>query len=115
MNRVNSRAIPGDYLRFGARDDENVFVIRRLGLDVMDFFVDVALHSATQRRIKLSEITDLQGIAERRLAIADFREAAMIATISSASRARGRIRPVLTKPASSTNSSQNSVSSASSS
>jgi hypothetical protein len=62
-----------------------VFVLRGFGLNVVDLFVDVSLHPSAQRRVKLREVANLQETAERRLAIADFREAFMIPTISFAS------------------------------
>src|ERR1039457_573137 len=115
MNRVDSRTLSRDYLRFCARDDEDMFVVRRLRLDVDNLFVDVALHASTQRRVKLSEVANLQRIADFRLATADFREEAIIATSSSASFSSGStcfslriLEPMI-------NSNQNAVSSASSS
>ena len=66
-----------------------MLVLRTRLLDVADLLVHVAFHAAAERGIELRQIAKLQEIAERRLAIADFREAAMIATNSSASARSG--------------------------
>ena len=70
-------------------------------VDVRDLLVHVTLNAPAQRRIKLGQIANLQGICDLRFAICDFngrREAvffddAMIATISPASVNRGLTLP----------------------
>src|SRR5437879_5285225 len=85
MNGVNSRTLVRCHLGLGSRNNENVFVARRVLVDVRDLLVNVPLHPTAERRIKLGQIANLQRIAEVRLAIADLRDAAMMATSSLAS------------------------------
>ena len=60
MNRVNARAIALSYFGLRAWDNENMFVVLRSVLDVVNFFVNVPLHAAAERGIKLGEIADFQ-------------------------------------------------------
>ena len=114
MNEVNSRALARKTLGFGAGNNEDMLILGRI-LNVADFFMNVAFYTTAQRRIKLGEIAKLHRIADCRLAIADLRDAAMIETISSASRSSGLSLVIGNKPVSIISSSQNALSSASSS
>src|SRR5206468_4338593 len=102
-------------LSLRARNNKDVFVARRVPVDVIDLLMKISLHAPASRRIELSEVADLHWIADFRVPSADFREAAMIATSSPASPNRGRILPSLSKPESTINSNQKDISSASSS
>src|SRR6266404_6829688 len=115
MNRIDSRSSVRFDRSLPARNNQHVLVVRRMLFDVRDIIVDVALHAAAQRRVKLGEIADLHRNADWRLAIADFRDAAIIATSSPASISKGRNFASLSNPDSVISSSQNAVSSASSS
>ena len=53
MNGINARAFALDHFSLCARDNQNVLVVLRSILDVVDLFVDVALHAAAERRIEL--------------------------------------------------------------
>src|SRR5664279_319269 len=66
MDRVDTRTPFGDHFRFRAGYDEDVFVVRRVLLDVVDLLVDVALHASAQRRVELSDVADLQEICDSR-------------------------------------------------
>src|SRR5262249_49817993 len=90
-NRVNARAAVCFQLRLWAWNNQNVLVARRMLLDVIDLLVKITFPPSAYRRIKLIKIADLHGIADCRLLIADFREAAMIAISSPASVSSGRI------------------------
>src|SRR5712692_3260882 len=123
MDGVNARSC----LRLGLsprpRDDQDVLVFRSVFVDVRNLFVNIALHPAAQRRIKLRQIANLQEIFKLRFAICDFcgkRDAvflddAIIATISPASPSNGLTSLWFSRPASMISSSQNALSSASSS
>ena len=58
-NRVNTRAPVCFQLRLRARNNKNVFVARRVPVDVIDLFMKISLHAPAYRRIKLSEVADL--------------------------------------------------------
>ncbi len=90
-NRIDTRTIVASPLCFFPWNNEDVFVAGFVA-NVASLFVDIAFHSAAERRVKLGQVTDLQGIADFRLATADFRDAAMIATSSFASFRNGSPR-----------------------
>src|SRR5262245_32137645 len=114
-NRVNTGAPVCFQFRLCAGNNKNMFVARRVPVDVIDLFVKIAFHATAYRRIELGEVADLHRIADFRLPIADLREAAMMATSSPASFSRGRILSSVSKPESMINSNQKQLSSASSS
>ena len=58
-NRVNMRASVCFHFRLRAGNNKNVFVARRMPVDVIDLFMKISLHAAAYRRIKLSEVADL--------------------------------------------------------
>jgi hypothetical protein len=73
VNEINSRALTGETLGFGAGNDEDVFVLGRV-LNVVDFLMNVAFYTTAEGRIKLREIAKLHRIGDCRLAIADWRD-----------------------------------------
>lgn len=79
MNRVNARSAFIERTAVLAGNNQDMLIVRPMPLNEGDLLVNVALHPATDRRVKLREVADLQ-FADRRLAIADFREPAMIAS-----------------------------------
>src|SRR4051794_27893175 len=110
MNRVHSRLRGRRDFGFRPWNDEDVFVIRSVLLDESNLLVDVALHPAAEWRVELGQIADLHRIADRRLATADFREAAIIATSSPASISNGPTCLSLRRFTSTISSSQKAVS-----
>jgi hypothetical protein len=58
-------------LCFRPGDNEDMYVVRTVRFDVIDFFVNVPLHASAERRVKLRDIADLQEICEFRFAICD--------------------------------------------
>ena len=48
-----------DYFRFLTRNDQDMRIAVRRVLNVIDLFVDVALHAAAERRVKLSYVANL--------------------------------------------------------
>src|SRR4029077_17066899 len=96
-----------------------MFVSVRVPIDVTDLFVKISLHAPAHRRIELSQVADLHGICDLRFAICDFAavffDDAMIATISPASTNKGFTLAALSNSVSIISSSQNALSSASSS
>src|SRR6266404_324519 len=60
MDRVKARPrVRGD-LSSRSRDDQDVLIFRSVLIDVRNLFVNIALHPAAQRRIKLRQIANLQ-------------------------------------------------------
>src|SRR6266513_4133013 len=57
MNEINSRAFARDAFRFLSWNDEHMFV-RGRALNVRDFFMHIAFHSAAQWRIELRQIAN---------------------------------------------------------
>src|SRR5206468_3796516 len=116
---VNTRASVCFQLSLRARNNKDVFVARRMPVDVIDLLMKISLHAPASRRIELSEVADLHWIADLRFAICDFAavffDDAIIATISPASISKGLTFAALSKCVSIINSSQNALSSASSS
>lgn len=100
--------------RFFPRNDENVFVVPLLA-NVIRLLLHIPFHASAERRIELGQVANLQGIADFRLATADFRDAAIIATSSEASFNNGAICFSERMLVSTMSSNQNAVSSASSS
>src|SRR5260370_19033694 len=115
MNRIDARPRAGRHFGLLSRHDEDVFICRRVLVDVRDLLVNIAFHATAQRRIELSQIANLHRITDFRLPIADLRDAAMIATSSLASFSKGSICVSPRILESMISSSQNAVSSASSS
>src|SRR6266404_6050525 len=60
MDRVNPRPRVQGNLSPRSRDDEDVLVFRSVLVDIRNLFVNIALHPAAQRRIKLRQIANLQ-------------------------------------------------------
>src|SRR5205085_11193377 len=113
-NGTNTGSFIPRPFRFFAGNNQDVLVARPLA-NVGGFFVNVAFHAPAERRIKLSQVAELQEIADCRLPIPDFRDAAMMATSSVASLSNGWICLVDLMSHSTISSSQKAVSSASSS
>ena len=59
MNGINAGPLARDHFRFRARHDENVLVTGRVLVDVGNLLVNIPLHPAAKRRIKLSQIANL--------------------------------------------------------
>src|SRR5207302_3409794 len=115
MNRIDARPRAGRHFGLLSRHDEDVFICRRVLVDVRDLLVNVTFYTTAERRIELSQIADFQRIADFRLPIADLRDAAMIATNSLASLSKGSTCVFPRILESVISSSQHAVSSASSS
>src|ERR1041385_6367890 len=69
-NRINAR--PSIYTHLGVRagHNEHMLVTRRVLVDVNRLFLDIALHSATEWRIELGEVADLQSCCGSRAPLA---------------------------------------------
>jgi hypothetical protein len=64
MDGIDARLRSSGDVGFGSGNDQNVFIVRTMLLNELDLFVDIAFHSAAERRIKLGKIADLH--AKRR-------------------------------------------------
>ena len=61
-NRVNTRATICFELRLCAGNNKHMFVARCMFVNVIDLFMEISLHPAAYRRIKLGQVADLHDI-----------------------------------------------------